>query len=355
MRRAAYLGAVRQRITVHPFDCGRVQTGIWINYSTCVVPESGASSTRETFVKRYLAFVSSISFDTRPQILAVEINPDWDEDVRHRWSENKQQIIQGLAQQYGALDLNRKVVDFLQLGREPFSIVAFHNKFLRQCRDAFVAGNYYPALTGTCALGERILNHLVLKLRDYHKVTPSYKRVYDKESFDKWDLAIDVLEEWQVFVDEDIFRTWKSFALRRIKRAGEETDLHESDGVADLFRRLHKLRNNSIHFRIDLDVEVREPALRALELLQDVVAVQFGVEGPLPWFISGLSNHFIKKEFEDNPFIREFYLPACEYVGPNYQVDRIGDALQINDPGPYDDKEITDSQFVALLNAARGR
>lgn len=305
-------------------------------------------------MKRYLVY--SVSFDTRPQILGTEIRQDWEERFRRLWIENRQQIIDGLAREYGVLGIDQKVKDFLELGREPFSVVAFHNKFLRQCRNAFIAGNYYPALTGTCALGERILNHLTLRLRNYYKGTASYKQVYAKESFDNWNLPIDVLEEWQVFIGEDVFRAWQAFIINRVRQSEEETDLHVSSGIADLFRRLYELRNDSLHFRIDLDVETRGPALRAIRLLQDIVAAQFGIEGPLPWFIPGArGQHFIKKEFEDKPLIREFYLPACVLVGPNYQTERVGDTLQIDDPGPYEDREISDEQFVQLLNAARNK
>jgi len=45
-------------------------------------------------------------------------------------------------------------------------VIAYHNSFLRRVRDAFASGNYYPALTAGCALGERILNHLILDLRE---------------------------------------------------------------------------------------------------------------------------------------------------------------------------------------------
>ena len=298
----------------------------------------------------------AVSFDTRPWFLAQEVKDDWEEKVRHLGLENKQQIADGLAQQYGIWNIEEKLGNFLALGREPFSVVAFHNRFLRQCRDAFVTGSFYPALTGACALGERILNHLVLKLRDYHKGTASYKKVYDKESFDKWNTAIDVLEEWQVFIDEGVFRAWQAFVIDRTRLSKEETDLHTSSGVADLFRRLHNLRNDSLHFRVDLDVETRKPALRAIQLLQDIVAAQFGVEGPLPWFIPGARGQpFIRKEFEDTPFIREFYLPACVLVGPDYRTERVGNTLQVSDPGPYEDKGISDEQFVELLNAARDK
>ena len=109
-------------------------------------------------MKRYRLF--SISFDTRSEILNVEIQDNWEEKVRELWFENKKQIIEELKQQYGSFEHERKLKDFSAIAREPFSVISFHNSFLRQCRNAFVSGSYYPSLTGACALGERILNHM---------------------------------------------------------------------------------------------------------------------------------------------------------------------------------------------------
>jgi hypothetical protein len=61
------------------------------------------------------------------------------------------------------------------LGAKSFSLVAYHNDFHEQARRSFVAGSYYPALVAACALGERILNHLLLDLRGSFKGSRSYK------------------------------------------------------------------------------------------------------------------------------------------------------------------------------------
>lgn len=307
-------------------------------------------------MKRYFVNPFSVSFDTRYYFLAQEIKSEWADDYRKIGEENKQQIRNSLLQQFGSLNIEVKENNFLQLGIEPFSIIAFHNKFLQQCRNSFILGDYYPALTGTCALGERILNHLVLSLRNNYKGSTRYKDVYDKESFDNWDLAIDVLDIWQVFVCDDVFSAWKDFAIKRLKLPDDFSDLNSSKRVVDLFRKLHDIRNASLHFRIDLDFKVREPALRALHLLQDIVSVQFGIEGPLPWFIPGARGyHFIKKEFENNPFIKIFYLPACKLVGPNYKINLNKNTfeLEICDLDEYDNVEISDEKFIELLNKAR--
>jgi hypothetical protein len=134
---------------------------------------------------------------------------------------------------YGVGAFEAKRANFIALGPKPMSILAFHNRFFEQVRVAFVMGAYYPALTSACALGERILNHLILTLRDEFKATPEYKTVYSKESFDDWSLPIKTLESWGVFLPD----------------------------TAIGFRQLKDKRNRAIHFRPEVDRNDRELAL----------------------------------------------------------------------------------------------
>jgi hypothetical protein len=76
------------------------------------------------------------------------------------------------------------------------TVLAYHNQFFDQARRSFVIGAYYPALVSACALGERILNHLILDLRGFYKNKPEYRQVYRKESFDNWQIPVDTLEAW---------------------------------------------------------------------------------------------------------------------------------------------------------------
>lgn len=150
-------------------------------------------------MKRYRVF--SFDFDSRSHMLEP-IQENWNEKVKEQYLINREKTIRGLAQQYGESQLDVKVQNFLDLRFKPFSVSAFHNKFLDQIRNSYVIGAYYPALTGACALGERILNHLVLMLRGYHTNTAEYKKVYRKQSFDYWPLAIDTLESWGELLPE---------------------------------------------------------------------------------------------------------------------------------------------------------
>ena len=104
-------------------------------------------------MKRYRIF--SFDFDSRAHSLEP-IQNQWDNDVKEQHIENRKTTIAGLIFQYGERNIDAKVQNFTDLKYKPFSVSAFHNKFLEQIRNAYVIGSYYPALTGACALGERI-------------------------------------------------------------------------------------------------------------------------------------------------------------------------------------------------------
>src|SRR6266542_1073426 len=148
--------------------------------------------------------VLQFDFDTRVRTLTDNIPDHWEERVKEQHRRNREQTVQELSVQFGAYGADAKRQNFIDLGPKPFSILAFHNRFLEQVRVAFIIGAYYPELTGACALGARILNQLILTLRDEFKSTAHYKRVYKKDSFDNWDLAIDTLEAWDVLLPEAV-------------------------------------------------------------------------------------------------------------------------------------------------------
>jgi hypothetical protein len=217
-----------------------------------------------------------------------------------------------------AADLKRQ--NFIDLGVKPLSILAFHNRFLEQIRVAFVMGASYPALTGACALGERILNYLILTLRDDFKHTPQYKRVHDKDAFANWDVPIDTLEAWGVLLPDVVVE----------------------------FRALRDHRNDAIHFRPDVDKLDRTLALGAITSLQSIVAKQFGAFGPHPWFLAGVPGEiYIKKEWERRPFIERVYLPNCASVGPRHKVESVLPWV-VRDEHTYEERDISDDEFCLM-------
>ena len=234
----------------------------------------------------------------------------------------EQNILRALQAQFGIIDFDQKLQNYQDLGRKPFSIVAFHNRFLDQCRTAFVVGAYYPALVGACALGERILNHLLLLLREDFGSTPAYTTVAKQKSFNNWTLAIDTLHQWEVLLDDAVIS----------------------------FGALEQARHRAIHFNPATDTNDRELALTALNLLEEIVSNQFSAFGTQPWFIGNTPGaSYIKKTWESKPFVRRVYLPNCLLVGPRHQIRSYFPA-QVADE-QYSHEEITDLDFVELRKA----
>ncbi len=278
-------------------------------------------------MKRYR--VLRMDFDATANLLAIEIKPEWEESVRAQHAENQRRIQQSLAARYGPAGFDQKLRNLLDIGAAPFSLIAFHNDFLRQIRDAFIVGAYYPALTASCALGERLLNQLILTLRDDFAATPEYKLVHGKDSFDKWDQAIRVLDAWAVLLPATV----------------------------DDFHKLRVVRNRSVHFNPSTDRNVRAEALAAVGLIQSIVSGQFASFGPQPWFIPndmGLS--FVRKSHEAAPFVKRIVLPNCSLVGPAHDLDLTSDGRwRVVDPTTYPETEIEDDEFLRQMKAQRVR
>ncbi len=263
-------------------------------------------------------------FDTRANTLATKIGENWDQDVKELWKTNKEKVIFEVLSEFGIWNSERKILDFVALGTSPFSVVAHHNKFFAQIRAAFTQGAYYPALTGACALGERILNHLVIDLRDNFKSTPEYKTVYRKKSFDDWSKAVDVLTAWKVL----------------------------EKNVATLFKKLEVQRQRSIHFNLKIVSNLRDESLASIQLLRDIIAQQFsGYEGQ-SWVIPGTRGHrFFKKEYEGDPFLECYFFPQSPLVGINFAMRFDPNAGWIfYDYDDYGSKSLSDEEFRDQFN-----
>ncbi len=270
-------------------------------------------------MKRYRLL--SFDFDMRVHTLTLEIRDEWEDKVKILHRQNKEAIEKSLVNSYGIEAQETKRQNFIDLGDKSLSIFAFHNQFFEQIRTAFVMGAYYPALTATCALGERILNHLLLILRADYSHTLQYKTVYRKDSFDNWDVPINTLETWKVLLPD----------------------------VTKEFRRLKNMRQKAIHFRPDVDRNDRALALEAIQCLREIIRKQFSAFGSQPWFITNIPGEiYIKKSWESNPFIRKVYLPNCHFVGPKHKIEAIIPRVVVNDNFQYEEHEVTDEEFSEL-------
>ncbi|QIG92450.1 hypothetical protein [Bradyrhizobium sp. 6(2017)] len=275
-------------------------------------------------MKRHLVF--PIHFDSRASALEDE-GESWTDQIKTLHRENKEKTIKGLELEFGLRHLETKIQNFRDLGNMPFSIVSYHNGFFQQARNAFVAGSYYPAATGACALAERILNHLIIDLRADHSHTPEFKTVYRKDSFDDWNRAVKILNSWNVLRGD----------------------------VPKAFLELGRLRNRLIHFDQSVYAEQRACALEAIRLLAQIVSSQFGFFRPEHWWAvkDTRGAQFICEAAESDPFIKRFYLPSCPKVGPYYAVDFIEGGVVFFDRESYPDSEISDEEFASLFAARK--
>lgn len=269
--------------------------------------------------RRHLSY--TMDFDTRAYMLE-EPQDTWDEDVRTNHIANKSKVEAGLAREFGEHNVQTKIENFKAIGTKPFSVVSYHNVFFEEVRRTYVMGAYYPALVGACALGERILNHLVLELRGFYTNTKEYKKVHRKSSFDNWKVPIDTLEAWGVL---------------RPKAVQE-------------FLNLMNLRHRSIHFNPSTYASVKLDSLSALNHLREIIDEQFTAFGVRPWFIDGTKGQiFIKREWEEDPFIKTFYLPSCPFVGPYFAIS-FEKGFSVHDFNNYGQSEWTDQEFSETFN-----
>ena len=268
--------------------------------------------------KRYRPMI--MDFDARANILATEVQDDWDPAIREQWRQNIENLHRELAYEFGQRDFDSKLQNFKDLGAKPFSVLAYHNNFLDQARSAFVISAYYPALVGACTLGERILNHLVIGLRDSFKSSPHYKHIYRKSSFDNWPKMIDALADWNVLLPEAV------------------TD----------FAKLNAKRNESVHFRHDLDREARSPALEAIQLLENIIHRQFSAFGNNPWFIPATPGaSFLRSDAEILPFIQLSFIPNSFLVSNQHKMHFTTDGLLVTDEVYDSVHNLTDEQFAS--------
>jgi hypothetical protein len=259
-------------------------------------------------------------FDSRAAVLLNNAG-DFDEGFRNAELER---LRVSISAEFGERNVDQKVTDFIDIDTKPMSVLAYHNAFFAQVRSSFVAGAYYPALVGACALGERILNHLVIDMRPFFKHTAEYKSIYRKNSFDNWNTAIDVLVAWKIL----------------LPIASEE------------FRKLKQLRDRSIHFNVATYNTLREDALAAIIHMRTIIEQQFGSFALRPWFIEGTKGHvFIRKAYEDHPFVKTYFIPRCPFVGPLFGMgftENVGwDVFDMED---YGDGEWTDDEFRIQYN-----
>src|SRR3990167_5792100 len=229
-----------------------------------------------------------------------------------------------IADKYGSKDFDDKFNRWMSIPNPVLSVVDEHTYLLQDIENSYVSGSLYSALTGACCLGERIFNQIISRIRESYRSSPQYKKVYKKDSINDWDLAIGILVDWKVI---DINTEKK-------------------------YRRLATLRNDSVHFQ-NKPQDLNSMAKEAITLINEIVTDLFGLDKDkkfIIWFeVPG--ELYLKKEAEDDPFIREFYIPCSPLVGFKHTIENTPSLImKVVDNEVYSDEEIPDSEFVRLRN-----
>lgn len=200
-----------------------------------------------------------------------------------------------LRSEYGEFGFEAKLDNLRLLPSRPMSVVDFHNQCLEQCRQAFVCGQYYPVLTAAFALAERMLVHLVNGLRPRYCDKSSKHILYAWEQKQDAYMALELLLAWQVIRSE----------------------------VADLWLELQVGLKNRLYANNEDLLYKRELAFEVLTQVEDIISQQFAGAGDLPWLFAVNDEYYIRKEFEQHPFIQLVYLPSSVYLGPRHQIKRV--------------------------------
>ncbi len=266
-----------------------------------------------------------VDFDTRNVVLDVEIQEEWDFEIKTMWEEGKAGVRQELLAELGLINGDAKLDNYRAMGPAPWSVVFEHSALLRQVRSSFAHGDFYPALVGTCALGERLLHQLVLALReDFVNHPATTRRVRAGTLGNEWGALISVLEGWGI-LDEQ---------------------------VAGIYRELENRRHAAVHFDPTARAG-RDSALAALLALQKIVEHVFEPHGGPPRYIANIDGaSYIAFEAERESLIQRIFIPNCALVSPAHRLeadDSVPGGWRIYDDPDYPRESLTDEQFAELL------
>ncbi len=240
----------------------------------------------------------------------------------------KKDMKNSLISKYGRHDLDNKFKRYMDLEKPPFSVVEEHTYLLEDICDAYIKGSFYSALTGACCLGERIFNNIIFKVGNDFKSLRWYKTVFQKNRREgtiiDWDKGIRILSDWKI-IDTNV----------ELK-----------------FRQLYKLRTDSVHYQRKQQ-DLKAMSLEAINIINFIINELFGLNQTrkdiLLWFdVPG--ELYIRKEAEENPLVKAFYLPCSCFVGPQHSVsvDSKTGKFIFSDNHKYENRMISDDEFIRL-------
>lgn len=253
-------------------------------------------------ISRFLR-LTKFTFDTRSNL--IKHVPSYEEDFK-----------KSMQSVYGAADLDKKLERWANISKTQIWIVDEYNEVIDEIVSSYIAGYYYCATVSACCLTERILNRLVIKLKNYHKESDFYKKIYNwEEKIQNWDLLTKILEDWSVLDEFQI----------------------------TLCKKLHQLRTNTVHYVPGGNfVKSAEESITAiLSLIESL----FGVfcRKDIFWIFNIPGEIWVKENVQDLPFVKEFILPACNECASVYQVQ---DGVYIENEAPIG--HITEEEFIRV-------
>ena len=225
----------------------------------------------------------------------------------------------GVTYQHGLLNIQDKYERWLGLSPPSLCVPTEWHELLREVESAYIHGDYYPALTSACCLGERILNHLIIGLRGYFTTSERSKEVAGKESFQDWNRLISIMSEWGIL----------------------------NNDLSQKFKELLNLRNPAVHFGSLEDRQNKSG--QAVKGVYSVTSKMFGMASGN--FFACEGELYIPKEKEEEPLVKVFIVPHCYLLGYKHRVENRDDKPTIVDDEFYSDIKLSDEEFSEFRKA----
>lgn len=237
-----------------------------------------------------------------------------------------------LKAEYGEFGFEAKLANLRLLNPKPMSVVEFHNHCLNQCRQAFVCGQYYPALASAYLLAERMLAHLIDGLLLMGGLPANHALPDAGQENAVRRQTLEVMQAWEQgrdwHVALEILLAWQAI----------------TPAAAELWRGLYTSSRERLHVDEEELLYKRELAFTAINQVEAIIREQFAGSGSLPWLLAVNDEVYIRKEFEQHPFIQLVYLPSSVHLGYEHQVRRVF-PWEFHD-GEYPEGDLSDDEFM---------
>lgn len=256
--------------------------------------------------------VTGFVIDTRSQIV---------NNFETRRSEDK--IVSGLIDDWGKLNFEKKLDRFKHLSISLLGIPEEYYNLLWDVVSVYCCGRFYPAMTSAGALGERILNRLILRTKKYYKSSKHFKYIYNKNSFDNWKKMINILLEWDI-ISSEIGRT---------------------------FTRLLQFRKDSIHYSDGYDFEINSHD--AVLAIVEIINGQFNYlrRQDLFWVFDVPGEILVRSDKVEDAFVKEFVLPYCTLITPYCEPTANPPVKGKNVP----QRPLSDEDFISMRKQRRNK